>query len=559
MLFKIRLFALPAVVLGTVVLIIFGGVLGSFYEQDEWLGIGNYLTGQTNKFCLNTEKPLGILIGEGRQLSSFITCFSYNYFPFNTAPLAVYRILLHFINSVLVFILIKKLLGRTIPALVGALFFAVNSVSQSAVTWFAAHGTLPATTMVVVSLLALLKGIRFNEKEEGKVNKKWLIISFAALYVSFLFKQIAVFMFLLFPLAIFFYTPPAKRRNLSNYLSKKYFPIFLTFILFIGFWVVKFKSISGPSALFLNSTSPDFYQTLLARSILYPLTSFSLIFVPPEFFLNFGRFVTNIYYPIFPPEQFILIAQTVVLDMLAILLSFSLFVLLFFLSRKTDDKNKKILWFFVLFSLFSFLPYVVVAKSFAYLESRYYYLAAISSAFILSWLVNVVWLKSKRVGVALSLFSLLLVATHGLTVERDVARQAELARERESFLSQLTTIKPTLENKSNMFLVTGSDDFYLSGNKAPFQNGVGHILAVWYFYHTGGVPVELIKTGRLFELGSQGYFEYEGLGFGYFSDTNRLKEAIAKYNLSSATIVALYYDAKGKNIIDVTPKIKDEL
>lgn len=556
---KIRAILLPLIVLGVLIYFAFGQLFYSFYEQDEWKGIGVYLTSYSNNYCINTDHPLQTLLGQGRQFSALFTCFFYNHFPFNTIPSVAYRLSLHLINSLLVFMIIRKTLKRDIPAILGAVFFAVNAVAQGTVTWFAAHGTIPATTMVLFAILALLKSVRHEDKDSKSLDKKWLAVSIFALYISFLFKQIGIFMFILFPLWALIYSSGSRKSiNVFNIFSKKYYPFLVGFLLFIGYWLIHFKSISDTDALFLTGANVNFYPTLIVRSILYPLTSFSLVFVPPETFLTFARFITNIYYPLVPVQQFILIAQTVVLDLLAVILSFLIFVTIFFLQKRVDAGSRKYIWFFVTFILLSFLPYVIISKSFAYLESRYYYLAAIGAAFILALALSVVWAISKKIGLGLTLLAILFVSYHALEVNKYVEKQKELSLERKGFLSQLNSIKPGLETKKNIFLVTGSHDFYIEGNKVPFQSGMGHTLAVWY-YHTGKVPKEVVKEGKLFEIGSQGYFEYDAYGFGYFSNLEDFRSNLSGRKIEDPDLIFLYYDARNKRLINITEEISEEL
>lgn len=566
---KFREMVFPIAALGILIFFAFGQLFDSFYEQDEWKGIGIYLTTDSNSYCVNTDQPLQTLLGQGRQLSALITCFSYNHFPFNTAPMVFYRLGLHFINSLLVFLILRKVLKREVFAILGSSFFAVNAVAQGTVTWFAAHGTIPATTMILLAFLALLKSVRYKRslglqgdyEDENKrgFGKKWLVVSIFALYISFLFKQIDLFMFILFPLWALMYSGSSKKNaSFFNAFSKKYYLLLVGFFLFIGYWLVHFKSISGTEALFLTGSSANFYITLIVRSILYPLTSFSLVFVPPETFLTFARFITNIYYPLVPAQQFILIAQTIVLDLLAVILSFLIFVVILFLQKRVDVDSRKYIWFFVIFILLSFLPYVMISKSYAYLESRYYYLAAVGAAFILAWIISAVWDLSRKVGLVLILFAFLFISYHAIEVHKYVEKQKEVSLERKNFLSQLTSIQPNLDSNKNVFLITGSDDFYLSGNKAPFQSGIGHTLAVWY-YHTGKVPKEVAKEGKLFEIGSQGYFEYDAYGFGYFYDLDLFKKSVVKNELPASSINAYYYNAEKKELIDISEELVEDL
>ncbi len=549
----LRNLVIPIFIISAFITYAYGNLTGSFYEQEEWLGIGNtFIYG--NQYLLQVlASPLKMLLGDGRILSGLVTYFFYSNFPFNTLPLSLLQITIHILNSLLVYLLLKKTVKKTLPAIMGSAFFAVNAVSQSAVTWSAAFSTLPATTLILLSLYLLFAS---TNNLSSVISKKYLIIALFLLYTSFLFKQIGVFMFALLPIAGI-YMSSSQKRSFGDLINLKLVVPLAVFLFVVIAWLAYFKNISGPNALFLTGTANNFFQTLTVRSLLYPLTSFSLVFIPPEQFLSFARHITNLYYPFFPPEQFILIAQTVVLDLLSVILSFFIISVLVILSRRVSQSSK-ILWFLVAFTLASYLPYAIIAKSYSYLDSRYYYLAGVGASFLLAWILAQVSAKSKKWGWAFVILACLFILTHATTTRQEVKKQIQTAGERKQLLSQLNQQIPTLKENKNIFFVTGSSDFYLPGHKIPFQNGFGHTLAVWY-YRSGKVPQEVIKNRSLFEFGSQGYYEYGNSGFGYFSDMNVLKDTVVKYNLPPTAVTAFYYDAESKSLINITQNALEEL
>lgn len=550
---------LPIAIIGLVSITTFWQLTNSFYEQDEWLGLGNvFVYGSSYLSLIFNHSIFKILLGEGRILSSVITYFFYSIFPFNSAPVTLFAIILHILNTILVFLLAKTLFKKTIPALLGSIFFSVNAVSQSAVTWGAAVSTLPATTITLFSLMTFFKSINFLERE-GQIKHKWLMFSFILLYISLLFKQIGIFLIPIYFMTVIIYSSgEQKPKEIIVSFFKKYLLPLILFLVTIIIYLITYKSKSGSDVLFLTGSSANFYQTLLIRTLFYPLASFSQLFVPPEQFLVFARHVTNIYYPFFPPEQFILIAQTTVLDLLSIILSVVILVLLGILSKYSALSTRIKIWFIVVFTLSTFLPYVLISKSFSYLDSRYYYLGAIGASFIITWSLTVIKNMSKYCYYVSVVLVMLFIFAHASLVKSDLEEQSDMNQERKVFLTQLRNIKPDLETKRNIFFISGSDDFYVPGHKVPFQNGMGHTLLVWY-YNSGNVPRELIKEKTMFVLGSQGYYEYNGLGFGYFSDINKLKEAMSAYSLQPSMVIALYYDEKNKLLINNTEKFRNDL
>ena len=524
--------------LSLIIIAAFWRITQTFYQQDEWLGYGLYLAKGAGMIMQSTGGILGVILGQGRILTNLLYFLFYKYSPLNVFPIAIFAIIFHIINTLIVFFLAKKLFKKILPAFLGGLFFALNSVSQSAVTWPAASiNTLPSTALI---LIALIFYFRYLES----FKEKWMVLSFAFVYLSLFFKETGVFLFLILPLFSLVY----KKQSIGVFVKRYWYFLAATFFIVV-YRIWGFKSEPNQVALFLTGSSSAYWQTFLTRAFLYPLTSFSLTLVPSEPFLWFARSLSKIYYPFIAPQQFNLIVQTIVLDLLAVLLSAIIGFFSLPLFKISDPKIKKNIVFWFVFLFASFLPYIIISKSYSYLESRYYYLASVAWGIIFAWTFVLIEkrVKMQLFKVLAVLFYVLFIFTHTRIVISDVGKLVTESQTRVSFLSQISSIVPTLTNDRNIFYITGDSDFYLPGNKVPFQQGFGYTLMSLY-YDSGKIPKELLSNGYLFEIGGEGYKEVSGKGFGYFSDKNVMKDTLSKYNVGP-TITYFYYDSKTDKIL----------
>lgn len=132
---KKRGFLACVLIICVVILATFKDLTQTFYQQDEWHGLGLALAEGGNSVFNGISRPLDLLFVKGRILSNAIYYLFSVHFPFQNTQMAVFAIVLHIIGTLLVFALIRKLISSLLPSLLGAMFFAVNSVSHGAVTW----------------------------------------------------------------------------------------------------------------------------------------------------------------------------------------------------------------------------------------------------------------------------------------------------------------------------------------------------------------------------------------------------------------------------------------
>lgn len=507
----------------------------TFYQQDEWYGSGLMLAEGANSTIFNgVSRPADFLFIKGRIFSNAIFYLFLQFFPLQNVQMAIFAILLHIIATFLVFILIEKFIHNCFISLLGALFFAVNAVSHGAVTWsFIAIST-------VTSTIIILLGILFFFKYLSDPRSKWLILSGVMVYLSLWFKETGLYMFLFLPLSALFF----KRYSVISFF-KTYWAFFLPFLFIVSYRVIELNLRHTTSNLYITGLNENFFSTIFLRSILYPLTSFSLMFVSGDQFLSFAREVQDEVYPFLAQAgNNILIAQTAILDLLAVILTFVILIFIYILWQKDRLENKKFVVFWILFSFMSFLPYVVLSKDFSYLESRYYYLSVVGGAVLLAWVLKRLWETfDLRIFYCIVLpvcfFNLIF---HASVVQGVIAEQVRLASIRKDFITQLKMLVPTLDNKRQVFYTTSDQNFWADGNKIPFQQGSGYTLMVLY-YTSGKIPKDFLKDAFLFDIGSQGYRETGALGFGYFWDEYELEKAVKLNSIPDDSIIRLRYDS----------------
>lgn len=526
----------------------------TFYQQDEWISLGHTLVGGLGAFTSDLT-IVQLLTGQGRPLSAPIHFIFYNYFPLSIAPFATFAICMHFLNSFLVFILVRKITLNDFMAIIAGLFFGIVSSGDQAVSWPAASTTtLPAAFF---SLLSLFFYFDFLKKKENRL----LYISLISIITAVLFKEYSLVVFLLFP---FIYILFGSEKFSFTKIIRVHLP-FLCY--FIPIFLIKsfiFFNAVNPAGIIVT-TSSYVKEKIAFHAIFYPLESLSQIFIRGDILYPladlFGK--TN-YLRIWGDTSAPVVMETMAADMLSLFFSF-LILLIMGIVYFYNKALRKIVVFGVVFTLSSFIPYIILDKQTGYLESRHYYFAVAGAGLLFA-----VFFESLRLILTRNLrfslnFSTILISfliflflfQQIKYIYTDIDTQVILAKERKHFLRSLNDLYPTVPEKP-IFYISSDHDFYIPGNKVPFQQGMGYTLMVLY-YKTGVVPKELLNQDYLWIMTEQGYKEVNGKGFGYFWDLNRLKKEVHDKNLNVNNIVAAYYKSSEMQLIDITKQFREQV
>lgn len=527
------------------ILLAYGGLSRTFYQQDEWQQLGLILGGRLTTNPFDEYSIWQLLLGQGRLLSGYLYYFILTKFPYNVTPFIIFGLIFHILNTGLVYLLARRLTDRLWLAVVAAVFFGLNAVAYEAIAWVAAIGTLPATTLVLLSIFAYLEFIKTD-------RRSWFWTSFGLMLISLTFKELGIFLVVLLPLLYLL----EKKRSLRATITANWT------LLAYGLAVILFRVsqlFSANEAIgTLVTGSAGFKERVIVHLILYPLTGLFQSIFPTSLTYPLAKKLSLIQYPYLKDQATSdLVAYTVVADLISLVGSIALLGLLFYLVKNAAAATRRTLLFSLALLLLSFLPYIVIDRGGSYLDSRYYYVAAVGAGLIVGLIVD--WAISRRLWIklaALIAVGMLLLANF-TTIRTNISNQQSVAAERRLILEAIKQSLPELPAKA-IFYIAGNRDYHVTDHKVPFQQGVGYTLLVWYSLPQPPLP-QALNDKFLWEIASQGYVQESGRGFGYFSRLDTLEQALRDNNLTNKAVYGYYWDSQKQKLSDITAQTRQHL
>lgn len=546
---KINIIQILLFVIGVFFLTLFTyrGIHELFFQQDEWMSLG--LVQADGLFAVvNSLSFFQIISGTLRFIGTVSNNALHLFFPLQTMPFAIFAIVVHSINTILVYIFVRRLTNVGELAISASILFCCSYIASQSLIWFSAHTTtLGSTTFMLLSLYVLLSNVKYNRS---------IALIFA--YLAILTKESTFILLLLLPIVEILKTGKPTVSS-SIRVSKSYF---LSFLLLVGIRFFGFAGGENQQGVFLNSSNSTIY-TIIGNFFLYPVVGFGHYFMAFPGYLSSITKIFNTMYPI--PIEIPIAAQivgTVFSDFISMFVTLIICIVLFLFWEKLQQK--RMVLFSVYFVLLSFLPYSVLFKGFNGLfESRYYYVGMIgASLFIAMFLSEMlrIMIRSKYVRILLliTIFTLYLLK-QSQWIYREVEKQKITAFERKNFIYQLKRLYPTIP-ENTVFLIEGDSPgmYGISDLSVPFQQGMGYTLMVLY-YDSNVIPKQLLREGFLWNINAQGFAEVEGKSFGYFWNYADLSSKVINKEILLDRIISLKYTSNNKVLIDSTEQIKARL
>lgn len=524
----------------------------TFYQQDEWIAVGQFLTGgllaQTS-----TVNPLLLIFGSNRVLAHPIHMFMYTVFPLQIWPFFVFGIFFQTINSYMVFLLSKKITKNQLIALVASLFFAISSTGNQAVTWAAASTTtLPAAFFSFVSLYFFLDFL-------DRRLRIHIIISFCSLVIAYLFKESSIFMLVVFIVSYLLFRSKSKPINVKSFLP---FAVYFSLAVLVRI-VDMLTSTTNPVGKI--STDSSVFEKAAFFVFVYPLSAISQYLIPLREMFFISREFEKVNYPfIYSTNYGILTSERIVAEMLSLMFSF-LVIIFFILVWFLYPKLRKIIIFSFTFMLSSILPFIIIERGSAYLESRYYYMGTVGAGILLGLFAYVVLeylkkIKSVSRVLRYSFVSIMLILFFALqinSVYRDFSIQIKLAEQRKKFIQDVADLGSVIPDKPVIY-VSGDQIHYGPNQYVPFQQGLGYTLMI-LFHSSGKIPDALISEEFLWDVGSQGYKESGEKAFGYFGDYNALFALVGQGKIDPEQVIAFEYVSKNGKLSNITSSVRSRL
>ncbi len=281
--------------------------------------------------------------------------FMYSVFWLNQNAYHAVSLGLHFIVSVLVFFLAKKIFKSMLPSLIASMLFLILSGLSEAVFWISATGFL---FMACFSLSSLLSFIAWDE-----TKKKIYIVSTLGLFIlSLLFHELGIVTPLFFLFYIFVTTGVSGLRHVLRNMYQLWFIIPIPIYLFLRF-IAKSHWLSG-------DYNYNFYK-LPFNGIGNAVSYFSLTVLGPFAIPVIAALRSGL-------KSHMVVAVGVVAVLCTVM------VVLYKFSFKVEKEDRKIILFSIGFFIISLLPFLGLGN----IASRYSYLSSVGFVILFVFLLK---------------------------------------------------------------------------------------------------------------------------------------------------------------------------
>lgn len=553
---------LALVFISLLVVFTYWNLPNTFFQQDEWQTLAAHIYYINNGITGVIESLLPVdLLSHFSPLAGVFSWFGYIFFKTNFILYAWQSISLHILNAGLLYYFVFFWFKSKKIAFISALFFGVNSIPHQAVTWVAAANSfeIPAA-FILLSMIFFRRFITLNRN-----HKKNILLSLVMLFISLLFHEVGIFLFLFYPM-IFFLREKSQRRKL--------FSIFLySLIIFIFI----FFSVRAPFFFGFKSPLPGATDISHPPIAVYPyrllsisMKSFAGNFFPEKILIRLSDQAVRLAYPQFVtldnvPNPFI--AQSVVFDLVSYIITISIISLVVLLIRCMPERklSEALVWS-LLFVPASLLPYAFVLGKAGYasiLEPKFFYVSSIGASIIIaiaSYSLIRTFSKKRIVKAFVYVLVSVYIVSHIYAVRSNVSNLVKISVQRKSFLTEIKSSYPRLPQKVIFF--TQSDTAYYgmpSNEKAlPVQIGFGKILMIWYQVNEQ-FPGCLYEGGFLIRMLEQGYRYCNGRGFGYFRNYDILMNTIKANKIPIENVVSYSWRGEQKEFRDITQQVRSKL
>jgi hypothetical protein len=541
-----------AMVLCSIVIWTYRGLVHTYFRQDEWASLGQVLSSGPFYFFSQLSIP-EIVFGKFRPLGSMVNNSFHFLFSFSVMPFVIFGIGIHFLNGFLVYLLAKRFTGSYRIGWIASIIFSCSYSIHQAISWFAA----PTTTVAGTLFLLLSLYIYFVHIIEKTKYGMWLSIIF--LYIATLFKESNIIGAFMLPVMHFLYTD---RKN--RHLLRVTYPFALYILLLLVMRVPSLLGAEGKVTGF-STNSSQFIPKLIVHAVSYPIEAFAQQFIPQQILFRVSAWYQTLNYSFLSSTTMqSAILENITSDLISLSSSLYLFIVVC-IGMFTVPKVRTFIVFGVLFSLISYVPYSMLDKGSSFLDSRYYYTGMIGGAIALAGIVEGILLYAKHKILLYRILAVVLYIGIGMYaykqsvfVQRDIRALQFDSSVQAKLLKDIQFLYPTIGFKS-VFYITGNRTYYGVENlHVPLQAGPAYVLMV-YYYPKGSISETLLRDAYLLDVRHEGYRVVGDKAFGYFSTYESLLASYNKKLFSLQDLRALYYDGAGYEIRDITPSIKEAL
>jgi hypothetical protein len=525
----------------------------TYYFHDEWRQLAHVMIYGVG-YEIQGTSIVALMVGKGRILGTFINNIFYYYFPFEVGPFILFSLIVHFINSILVFRITNRIIKQFWPAFFAGLFFAVSFRHEQALSW------VGASVQMIGSLFFLLMSLDFFLSYITKKSKRNLVVSAVFFYTSYLFKESVLF----FPIVLVVLI--ASRQILAKKVNKTF--LFSTLILFIIGIPLAFRLFGRYTTNTQGYTGSAIILKQFVNSIFYPLVTFGQYVLPYRFIYRAAAWVLMMWYPFMNTGGNIeSLLHFPLADMVSL---FASSILLIGITVVFVRYKKIRFWIYAgfVYYVLSFLPiaFHLIHRYDTQIESRFVYTTTPAVAFLFACVLSyVLGLLRKMRPVTANITQVLLVLSLilinykiALVTQREVGVSAYEGKAMTGFISRIKNTMPKLSNNTIVYFESDRTYFY-DNNILPFKLGNGYVLSILYYFD-GYIPEASLLKEPLLDFGSQGIVKGNGKIFGYYQNKEMLKnDCINKHVFSANQVRAFRFISNADTVIEITEEIRNYL
>jgi len=310
-----------------------------------------------------------VFLGAGtyRPVSMLTFLFDYRVWKLNPLGYHLFNVLLHSLNTILLFMLFKSISNDTKISFFSVLIFALHPIHTEVVSVISNRQDLLASFFMVISFIVYIKTYALKKT-------RYLFMSSIFFLLSLLSKENAIiFVFLLMAYDYYFLGD----YNIKIILKRFHFylPYFFVILLYL---TLRKMFISKELALGIWSHS----AFLSAPFYLKVLTTFQII----------ASYIKLLLFPVNLSAMYLLtVARLDIITIFSTGLVLGLMVLAYFLK-----KRNKLVSFFIVFFFITIVPFSLVIPFGARFNDRFLYLPSIGFCFIIGYFLKVLFSKVNK-------------------------------------------------------------------------------------------------------------------------------------------------------------------
>ena len=319
------------------------------------------------------------------------------------------NVLIHVINVLLLFVLLKKILWYTgfkyknTAVLAGTILFALHPVHTEAVAWISGRTDSLSCTFFFASFIYYLNYSRFQ-------SSKNLSLTLLFYLLALLSKEMAITL----PAAIIIYDLTVNKIKLKEILNDK-LKIYLSLVILSAFYLVirwlVLKDVT-PRDSYLYFYGKDFYAVLFTMLQTLPVY-FKLAVLPVGMLYHYGGYLPYISSPLEPSAIFALVFLTVII-----------------ISAVYLYKRMPLFSYALIFFFLTLLPVLNIVPTMNFMADRFLYIPSVFLSFIaVSLLIR--YYTPKNRNIVFGLFGAVFITFSLMTI----ARNAEWKTNDSLFLS----------------------------------------------------------------------------------------------------------------------------